>query len=65
LLTQKISQQKKWMKTRNNKWIAQIPEMMQNQSLFIAVGAGHLIGKDGLIKSLKAQGYNVKPLATN
>lgn len=53
------------LKTRNDKWMAQLPEMMQNQSLFIAVGAGHLIGKDGLIKSLKAQGYNVSPLATN
>lgn len=53
------------LKNRNDKWMVQLPDMMQNQSLFIAVGAGHLIGKNGLIKSLKAQGYNVKPLATN
>lgn len=53
------------LKNRNDKWMVQLPDMMQNQSLFIAVGAGHLIGKNGLIKSLKAQGYNVTPLATN
>lgn len=53
------------LKIRNDKWMAQLPGMMQNQSLFIAVGAGHLIGKDGLIKGLKAQGYTLNPVATN
>lgn len=53
------------LKNRNDKWMAQLPEMMQNQSLFIAVGAGHLIGQDGLIKGLRAQGYTVNPIGTN
>lgn len=53
------------LKNRNDKWMAQLPTMMQNQSLFIAVGAGHLVGKDGLIKGLRAQGYTVNPLATH
>lgn len=53
------------LKDRNVKWMAQLPGLMQNQSLFIAVGAGHLVGKDGLIAMLKAKGYTVKPLATN
>ncbi len=53
------------LKNRNVKWMAQLPILMQNQSLFIAVGAGHLVGKDGLIKALKAQGYTLKPLVTN
>lgn len=53
------------LKNRNDKWMAQLPTMMQNQSLFIAVGAGHLIGKDGLIKGLRAMGYTVNPLSTN
>lgn len=53
------------LKNRNQKWIAQLPALMQNQSLFIAVGAGHLIGKDGLIKGLQAIGYTVKPIASN
>lgn len=53
------------LKNRNVKWVAQLPNLMQNQRLFIAVGAGHLIGKDGLIKLLRLKGFTVKPLATN
>lgn len=53
------------LKNRNIKWMEQLPELMQNQSLFIAVGAGHLVGQDGLISRLQAGGYTVKPLATN
>ena len=53
------------LKNRNIKWIEKLPALMQKQSLFIAVGAGHLVGKDGLIKGLQAQGYVVKPLVTN
>lgn len=53
------------LKNRNNRWLAQLPNLMKNQSLFIAVGAGHLLGTDGLIKGLQAQGYTVKPLPTN
>ena len=55
----------KLLKNRNTKWIEKLPALMQNKSLFIAVGAGHLVGKDGLIKGLRAQGYTVKPVATN
>ncbi|SFH29859.1 TraB/GumN family protein [Pedobacter insulae] len=53
------------LKNRNIKWIAQMPGLMENQSLFIAVGAGHLLGNDGLIKRLRTLGYTVRPLATN
>lgn len=53
------------LKNRNSKWMAQLPGLMQNQSLFIAVGAGHLVGQDGLIEALKTKGYTVKPLATD
>ncbi len=52
------------LKNRNQKWMAELPPMMQKQSLFIAVGAGHLFGKDGLIKGLKAMGYTLKPVST-
>jgi uncharacterized protein YbaP (TraB family) len=55
----------KLLKNRNQKWLAQLPMLMENDGLFIAVGAGHLIGNDGLIKGLKKLGYTVKPLATN
>jgi uncharacterized protein YbaP (TraB family) len=53
------------LKNRNNRWLEQLPTMMQKQSLFIAVGAGHLVGDEGLIKGLQAKGYSLKPVATN
>ncbi|RZL38546.1 MAG: TraB/GumN family protein, partial [Pedobacter sp.] len=55
----------KMLKNRNNKWIEKLPAMMQKETLFIAVGALHLVGKDGLIKGLQTKGYSVKPIATN
>ncbi|WP_083505238.1 TraB/GumN family protein [Pedobacter ginsenosidimutans] len=53
------------LKNRNKRWLDQLPAMMQNQSLFIAVGAGHLVGAEGLIKGLQLKGYILKPVATN
>ena len=53
------------LKNRNLKWMEKLPDMMAGQSLFVAVGAGHLVGKDGLISLLRKSGYTVKPLATN
>ena len=50
---------------RNKNWLNQLPDLMKNNSLFIAVGAGHLVGDNGLIKGLQAKGYTVKPVATN
>jgi uncharacterized protein YbaP (TraB family) len=52
-------------KNRNEKWLTQLPALMQNKSLFIAVGAGHLVGENGLIKGLRNLGYQVNPVATN
>ncbi len=45
---------------RNKKWIPLIGEMMKNNSVFFAVGAGHLAGKNGVISLLRAGGYTVK-----
>ncbi|MDQ0969087.1 uncharacterized protein YbaP (TraB family) [Flavobacterium sp. W4I14] len=53
------------LKNRNNRWLAQLPALMQKQSLFIVVGAGHLVGTEGLIKGLQLKGYILKPVATN
>ena len=53
------------LKNRNIKWVEKLPTLMQDKSLFIAIGAGHLVGKDGLIKGLQAKGYTVKPVDTN
>jgi uncharacterized protein YbaP (TraB family) len=50
------------LKDRNVKWVKLLPAVMNSGSQFIAVGAGHLPGKDGLIALLKNEGYNVEPV---
>ena len=45
---------------RNKNWVSQLKEIMKKEPVFIAVGAGHLVGKNGLIALLKAEGFIVK-----
>ncbi|MEO8766495.1 MAG: TraB/GumN family protein [Ginsengibacter sp.] len=47
---------------RNKKWVKELKEIMKNESVFVAVGAGHLTGVNGLISLLKKEGYKVEPL---
>jgi hypothetical protein len=47
---------------RNKNWVVQLKEIMKKGPVFTAVGAGHLVGKKGLIALLKAEGYSVRPL---
>jgi uncharacterized protein len=47
---------------RNANWVKQLQQLMKQKSLLVAVGAGHLVGKKGLIELLKNQGYVVRPL---
>jgi uncharacterized protein len=47
---------------RNKKWILTIPGLMREQSTFVAVGAMHLAGDNGLVSLLRKQGYKVRPL---
>lgn len=47
---------------RNKNWVIQLKELMNKQALFVAVGAGHLVGRQGLISLLRKEGYTVKPL---
>ena len=47
---------------RNKRWIPQIEKLAKEKSVFVAVGAAHLGGKNGVIKLLKAAGYKVKPV---
>lgn len=44
---------------RNQKWIPKIEDLIAKQSCFIAVGAGHLGGKQGVINLLKQKGYKL------
>lgn len=47
---------------RNINWLKIMPEMMQKESVFFAVGAAHLAGDLGVINLLKKAGYTVKPV---
>ncbi len=47
---------------RNKDWAKKLSEIMKNESVFVAVGAGHLSGEQGLISLLKKDGYKVEPL---
>ena len=53
---------KKMADERNAEWITKLPGLMQKSSCFIAVGALHLPGQNGLLKLLEKQGYKVKAL---
>ena len=47
---------------RNKRWMKQLPAFIEEGGYFIAVGALHLGGEDGLIELLRKQGYSVTPL---
>ncbi|MDX2247615.1 MAG: TraB/GumN family protein [Bacteroidia bacterium] len=47
---------------RNKKWISQIETLVKAESVFIAVGAGHLGGNNGVVNLLRNQGYQLTPL---
>ena len=47
---------------RNNNWLDIIPSRISENKTLIAVGAAHLIGKDGLIQQLREKGYTVTPV---
>lgn len=50
---------------RNKKWMEQLPELMREQSTFVAVGALHLTGENGLITLFRKAGYKVTPISPN
>jgi uncharacterized protein len=47
---------------RNRNWVSQLKNIMNKQSVFVAVGAGHLVGEKGLLSLLRKEGYTVEPL---
>ncbi len=47
---------------RNIKWVPRMVDMMDQKSMFFAVGAGHLWGDNGVINLLKKEGYIVSPV---
>jgi uncharacterized protein YbaP (TraB family) len=50
------------LNNRNKNWVAQLKTIMKTNPVFVAVGTGHLVGKQGLIALLRKEGYTLKPL---
>lgn len=47
---------------RNALMVKRFAEIARQESLFCAVGAGHLAGEKGLLRLLKKAGFNIRPL---
>lgn len=47
---------------RNQIMFDRTKDMVKNETVFIAVGAGHLCGENGLINQYKMAGYKVRPM---
>lgn len=47
---------------RNRNWVEKLKELLPEKSLLVAVGAGHLPGKEGCINLLRREGYKVTPV---
>ena len=58
-----ITQTDNLIKNRNTNWIPKVKALINSKTCFIAVGAGHLGGKDGLIQLLRKEGYTVEPIS--
>ena len=54
--------QVKLLDERNTAWVPKIESAIKEKTTFIAVGAGHLGGKAGVINLLRSKGYTVKPI---
>lgn len=50
---------------RNRNWIKKLPGYFDSGSCFVAVGALHLPGENGLVSLLRKAGYTVTPLPLN
>lgn len=47
------------IKKRNDNWMKTLPALFTKQSNFVAVGALHLAGPEGLVEQLKRLGYTI------
>jgi uncharacterized protein len=49
------------LKQRNLRWLPKLEALLQQRyPAFVAVGAGHLIGPDGIVSLLRAKNYKIK-----
>ncbi|MGM0612976.1 MAG: TraB/GumN family protein [Bacteroidota bacterium] len=54
--------EKQLLTRRNQKWADTLSLKMTDKPVFIAVGAAHLAGENGLIPLLRSKGYSVEPV---
>jgi uncharacterized protein YbaP (TraB family) len=54
--------QKDLLDDRNATWIPKLESNIKAKPSFIAVGAGHLGGKNGVLQLLRAKGYMLRPI---
>jgi len=47
------------LSARNERWIPFLEQLAHEGGAFVAVGAAHLVGKDGVVALLRAHGYRV------
>lgn len=55
-------EQAAFLDDRNKRWIPQIEAYIKENRTFIAVGAGHLGGPNGVIRLLEERGYTLTPI---
>ena len=55
-------EQQNFLDERNKNWIPKINEIIVDKKAFIAVGAGHLGGPNGVIRLLQKEGYTLTPV---
>ncbi|WP_222873851.1 TraB/GumN family protein [Hankyongella ginsenosidimutans] len=49
---------------RNRNWLPKLRQrLLEPGTTFVAVGAGHLVGPDGLVAMLQAEGVKVEQIA--
>jgi uncharacterized protein YbaP (TraB family) len=51
-----------FLTNRNKNWIGKLKNILPDSKLFIAVGAGHLGGPEGVIRLLQKEGYTLTPI---
>jgi len=52
--------QERLLTARNRRWLGEVISLMKGSSQFVAVGAAHLAGPEGLITLLREKGYKVE-----
>ncbi len=52
----------KMLDNRNADWLTKMPGIMNEKPTLFAVGAGHLLGENGVLNLLYKAGYTVEPV---